>query len=323
MRRIGRALAAAIGFVALGGAPAGAQDFPSRNVTIVVGFAPGGFVDILARLIGQKLSQRLGRSVVIENKAGASGNIAHRTVATAEPDGQTLLAASTSLAINERLFKNKGYAAADLVPISISASIPEMLAVNPNRPEKNLQEFVATAKQRGQAITFGSAGIGSGSYIAAEYFFRFVAGIPALHVPYSGGGTAIAAAISNHVDVVAVAMAGAVEPIRAGMLRGLGVAMDKRVRALPDVPTYDENGYAGFTAAAWAGFFAPAKTDPQIVRRLNTLIGEILNEPEILQRLNAIGFEPIHSDQPAAEALFAAEIQKWGRMVESIGAEGK
>jgi tripartite-type tricarboxylate transporter receptor subunit TctC len=300
-----------------------AQSYPSRPISIVVGFAPGGLVDTVARVIGQKLSERLGQPVVVENRPGASGNIAHKAVAAALPDGHTLLVASTSLAINESLFKNKGYATSELTPVLIAASNPEVLAIHPSRPQKNLKEFVDAAKAKGQPILFATAGIGSGSYIAAEYFFKFKAQVPATHVPYQGGAPAITAGMGNQVDVVAVAMAGGVtEPIKAGQLRGLGVASEKRAAALPDVPTYAEAGFPGFTATAWAGFFAPAKTDAAIVTKLNALVNEILDDPDVVRRLAPLGLEVIHGSPQDAEALFKTEVEKWTLMVNSIGAVG-
>jgi tripartite-type tricarboxylate transporter receptor subunit TctC len=314
---------AALAATALSGLPAAAQTYPSRPISLVVGFAPGGLVDSMARVIGQKLSERLGQPVVVENRAGASGNIAHKAVASAAPDGHTLLVASTSLAINESLFKNKGYSANEFTPILIAASNPEVLAIHPSRPEKTLKEFVDAAKVRAQPITFATAGIGSGSYIAAEYFFKFKAQVPATHVPYQGGAPAITAGMGNQVDIVAVAMAGGVtEPIKAGQLRGLGVASDKRAAAVPDVPTYAEGGFPGFTATAWAGFFAPAKTDAAIVSKLNALINEILDDPDVVRRLAPLGLEAVHGSPRDANALFQSEVEKWTLMVNSIGAGG-
>jgi tripartite-type tricarboxylate transporter receptor subunit TctC len=295
-----------------------AQQYPTRPITLVVGFAPGGFIDVLARVVAQKLSERLGQPVVVENRAGAGGNIAHRVVASAPPDGYTLLAATTSLAINETLYKSRGYSAQDFVPVSISVSTPEVLANHPDRREATLETLVRTAKDT--PINFGTAGAGSGSYIAAEYFFRIMAKVPATHVPFQGGAPAITAGIGNQIDVVAVAMAGgAVAPIRTGKLRGLGVASEQRSALLPNVPTYAEAGFPGFTASAWGGFFAPAKTDPEIVGKLNFLIDEIMKEPDVLARLRPIGFEPIHGSPSFMDKLFTAELEKWGRMVTGIG----
>jgi tripartite-type tricarboxylate transporter receptor subunit TctC len=297
--------------------PAAAQPYPSRTITIVVGFAPGGFIDVLARVVGQKLSERLGQPVVIENRAGAGGNIAHRLVATAPADGYTLLAATTSLAINETLYKNRGYSASDFTPIAISVSTPEVLANHPARRAGTLQELVREA--RDTPINYGTAGAGSGSYIAAEYFFRILTRVPATHVPFHGGAPVINAGMGNQIDVVAVAMAGGVvAPIRTGKLRGLGVASERRSPLLPQVPTYIESGF-DFTASAWGGFFAPAGTNREIVGNLNFVIGEIMTEPDVLARLRVIGFEPVHGNQPEMDRLFQAELEKWGKMVDSIG----
>jgi tripartite-type tricarboxylate transporter receptor subunit TctC len=309
---------ASVLLAAVGLRPAAAQQYPTRPITMIVGFAPGGFIDVLARVVAQKLSERLGQPVVVENRAGAGGNIAHRIVATAPADGYTLLAATTSLAINETLYKNRGYAAHDFVPINIAVSTPEVLANHPDRREGTLQDLVRTAKDT--PINFGTAGAGSGSYIASEYFFRVLAKVPAVHVPYQGGAPVINAGMGNQIDVVAVAMAGGVVgPIRNGKLRGLAVASEQRVSLLPNVPTYSEAGYAGFTASAWGGFFAPAKTDPEVVGKLNFLIDEIMKEPDVLARLRPIGFEPIHGSVTQMDKLFEAELEKWGKMVSSIG----
>jgi tripartite-type tricarboxylate transporter receptor subunit TctC len=229
-----------------------------------------------------------------------------------------LLAATTSLAINETLYKNRGYAAHDFVPIAISVSTPEVLANHPDRREGTLQDLVRTAKDT--PINFGTAGAGSGSYIASEYFFRMLAKVPAIHVPYQGGAPVINAGMGNQIDVVAVAMAGGVVgPIRSGKLRGLAVASEQRHSLLPNVPTYSEAGYTGFTASAWGGFFAPAKTDPEIVGKLNFLIDEIMKEPDVQARLRPIGFEPIHGNTTFMDKLFEAELEKWSKMVSAIG----
>lgn len=309
---------AAMAIVCAGIGRATAEPYPNRPITLVVGFTPGGFIDILARMIGHKLSERTGHPVVVETRAGAGGNIAHRAVASAEPDGYTLLAATTSLAINETLYKNRGYTADDFVTVAIPVSSPEVLANHPGRLERNLREVVEGAKAR--PVNFGTAGAGSGSYIAAEYFFRKLAKVPATHVPFQGGAPAITAGVANQIDVVAVAMAGgAVAPIRSGRLRGLGVASEKRVPSLPDVPTYKEAGFPPFVATAWAGFFAPAKTDPEIVFKLNALIDDIMNEPDVVSKLQHMGFDPIHTPQSQADKFFRSEVDKWGQMVTTLG----
>jgi tripartite-type tricarboxylate transporter receptor subunit TctC len=297
--------------------PAYAQQFPSKTITIVVGFAAGGFVDTISRLVGQKLSERLGQSVVVENRTGAGGNLAHRIVASATPDGHTILGASTSIAINESLYKNRGYVAGDFVTLAISASTPEILVGHPNGA-KTLKEMVEGAKTK--PVNYGTAGAGSASYIVTEYFFRNLAKVPAQHVPFQGGAPVINAAIAHHIDAAAAAMAGGfVQHVQAGSLRGIAIASDKRVTVVADVPTYAEGGYPGFTASAWAGFFAPAKTPTDVVAKLNAAMNDIMKEPDVLAKLVPIGFEPIYGSPTQADAMFKSEIEKWRLMVEAIG----
>jgi tripartite-type tricarboxylate transporter receptor subunit TctC len=298
-----------------------AQSASGTPITIVVGFAPGGLIDVIARLVGQKMSERLGRAVVVENRAGAGGNIAHRTVAGAPADGTTVLAATTSLAINESLFKSRGYTAGDFTALSMSASTPEFIGNNPSGP-RTLKELLATAKER--PINFASPGAGSASYIVTEYFFRTLAKVPATHIPYAGGAPAINATLANQVDMVAGALAGGFVPhVHAGRIRGLAVASTKRVALIPDVPTYSEASFPGFTAAAWTGFFVPVKTPPEVVAKLHEEIVAILKLPDVVAKLEALGFEPTYQSQPEAQAQFRAEIDKWAKMVEAVGLQIK
>ena len=214
---------AVIALVVLGACEAGAQTYPARDITFVVAFAPGGVADTLARFVGKGLSERLGRTVVVENRGGAGGNIAAAAVARAAPDGYTLLVTTTAVAINETLRPNKGFAASDLKPIAIVASSPEALVTGPGNPAASLADFLKAAK--GKNITFGSAGAGSGSHIAAEYFFKEIAKISAMHVPFQGGAPAIAATIGNQIDAMATTLGGgAAAQIASGKLKGLGVA---------------------------------------------------------------------------------------------------
>jgi hypothetical protein len=197
-----------IALAALGGAlgvhAASAQPYPARDITFIVAFAPGGVADTLARFVGKGLGERLGRTVVVENRGGAGGNIAAAAVARAAPDGYTLLVTTTAVAINETLRPNKGFAASDLKPIAIVASSPEALVTSPDNPAANLADFLKTAQ--GKNIAFGSAGVGSGSHIAAEYFFKEIAKISATHVPFQGGAPAIAATIGNQIDLLATTL---------------------------------------------------------------------------------------------------------------------
>jgi tripartite-type tricarboxylate transporter receptor subunit TctC len=310
------ALAALSG--ALGARAAGAQPYPARDITFIVAFAPGGVADTLARFVGKGLSERLGRTVVVENRGGAGGNIAAAAVARVAPDGYTLLVTTTAVAINETLRPNKGFAASDLKPIAIVASSPETLVTSPSNSAANLADFIKAA--RGKNITFGSAGVGSGSHIAAEYFFKEIAKISATHVPFQGGAPAIAATIGNQIDLLATTLGGgAAAQIASGKLKGLGVASAKRAAVTPNVPTYAEAGYTNFEASSWVGVFAPANTSPEIVAKLNATIEQVMEDPALRQKLTSIGFDPIEGSQAQAESYFKAEVEKWGKMVKTLG----
>ncbi len=298
--------------------PAASQPYPSRNITLVVAFAAGGVADGIARLVGQKLSERLGQNVVVENRGGAGGNIAAKNVAGAAPDGYTILVTTTALAINETLYKAKGFSASDFKTVAIAASSPESFTTHPSNPGRNLGEFIAAMK--GKPINFATAGVGSGSHIAAEYFFRELAKVPATHVPFQGGAPAMNAALANQINVLEATLGGGVaSQIKGGKLKGLAVASPKRVAVTPDVPTLAEGGYPNFYAASWVGFFVPAKTPPDTVARLNGAIDQIVKDAEVQQRLALLGFDPVTGSQPQAEAHFKDEVATWGKMVTTLG----
>ena len=319
LRFLRRVLATlAVASLATAGGSAAAETYPLNKITLIVAFAPGGVADTLARLVGQGLSERLHQPVVIENRGGAGGNIAAAVVARAAPDGYTLLVTTTALAINETLREGKQFTASDFTTVAITASSPEALVTSPSNPANTLAEFVKAAK--GKTINFGSAGVGSGSHIEAEYFFKVLAKIPATHVPFQGGAPAINATLGNQIDLLATTLGGgAAAQVAAGKLKGLGVAAEKRAAVTPNVPTYAESGFPGFTAASWVGVFAPAKTDPQIIATLNAAINETIKHPDIQTKLSTIGFDPISSTPAQADAMFKAEVAKWGQMVKALG----
>jgi tripartite-type tricarboxylate transporter receptor subunit TctC len=297
--------------------PASAQGYPARKITIVVAFAAGGFADTMARLVARGLSDRLQQSVVVENRPGAGGNIAAELVAHAPTDGYTLLATTTALAINDTLFQNKPFAASDLKTVAMVASSPEALATSAHNPASTLPEFIKA--MHGKVINFGSAGVGTGSHIEAEYFFKLLAKVPAQHIPFQGGAPAVNAAIAGQIDLLAATLGGGVAAqMNAGTIKGLGIAADKRAPVVPNVPTYAEQGFPNFTAASWVGIFAPAKTAPQILAALNGTIGDTVQSQAVATKLVALGFDPIVSPQTAADAMFDAEVKKWGGMVKAL-----
>ena len=295
-----------------------ADPYPASKITMVVAFAPGGVADTVARFIAQGLSERLRQSVVVENRGGAGGNIAAAAVAHAAPDGYTLLATTTAIAINETLREVKQFAATDLTTVAIAASSPDALVTSPNNPANSLADLIKAAQAK--PVNFGSAGVGSGSHIEAEYFFKILAHISATHIPFQGGAPAMNAVLGDQIDVWATTLGGgAAAQIAAGKLKGLAIAGDSRAGVVPNVPTFAEQGYANYVAASWVGVFAPAKTDPKIIEALNAAINDTIKSPDIQDKLTKIGFDPMTGTPAQADAMFKAEVEKWGKMVSALG----
>src|SRR5712691_602639 len=297
--------------------PACAQTYPSQNITFVVSFAAGGIADVVARLVGQKLSERLKHTVVVENRGGAGGNLAAKSVSGAAPDGYTILATTTGLAVNETATKNKGFSVNDLRAIAIVAYSPDVVAVHPSNPAKDLKEFIKNGKDK--SFTYGSAGVGTGPNIGAEYFFREVAKVQALHVPFTGGGPAVTAAIGNHVDAIVLTLPTVVPSITQGLVRGLAIASATRNSAVPDVPTYGEMGFPNVYHGSWVGFFAPAKTPDAVIAKLNAEINAVMQGADAQQKLKTIGFDAIVKTQAETVDYFKSEMATWGKMTRAIG----
>jgi len=306
-----------VALLVTGNAPALAQTYPSQNINVIVAFAAGGIADVVGRLVGQKTGERLGRTVVVENRGGAGGNLAARAVAQAAPDGYTLLATTSAIAVNDSASRNKGYATEELRPVAFVAISPDVIAVHPSNPARDLKEFVANARDK--SFTYGSAGVGTGPHIGAEYFFREVAKVKSVHVPFTGGAPAVQATMGNHVDAVVLTLPTVTPQIMQGTLRGLGLASATRNAAVPNVPTYGEMGFPNVYSGSWVAFFAPAKTPDAIVGRLNAEMNEVMKDAEVLEKLKAIGFDPIVKDQAATADYFKGEIANWGKMVKAIG----
>jgi tripartite-type tricarboxylate transporter receptor subunit TctC len=301
------------GFVGVA-APCSAQS--PQTLTFVVSFAPGGVADVVARLVAVKLNER-GQKVVVENRAGAGGNLAARIASVAAPDGNTILCTTTALSVNAAAARNKGYATEDLRAVAISASSPDVAVVHPSHASKDLGEFVRSVQ--GKSFSYGTPGLGTSPYIAAAYFFRDVAKVDAVHVPFSGGAPAVAAAIGNHVDLTIASLATASAQINEGLVRGIGVPSAKRVSSVPKVPTYGESGYPDFYSATWVGFFAPAQTPDAVVARLNAEINEIMKTPDVQQKLQAVGFDSIVTTPSEAAEYFKNQVATWGKMSRAIG----
>ena len=300
-----------------GGSSADAQSTDGKPLTIIVGFAAGGSADSIARIVGNRLGERLKQTVVIENRPGAGANIAAKGVIAAIPDGNTLLATTAALPINNTLYKNKGFDIADLRVVSIAATTPEVLAVNKSNPSKTLAEFIAASN--GRQITYGTAGVGSGSHIAAEYFFKTIAKVDAVHVPFRGGPDSTAALLGGHIDINASSLSGFTAQINSGDIRGLAIATAQRFPVVPNVPTYAESGFPGIVLSSWAGFLTSAKAPDAVVARQSAAIVEILRESDVNDRLVALGFAPMSGSLGDSEAFMSSEIAQWGKMVRALG----
>ena len=308
----------ALTFAVLPAGSISAQTYPSRNITFVVGFAAGGVADSVGRIVAQKLSDRLGQTVVVENRGGAGGNIAAKSVVGSVADGYTVLVTTTALAINETLHRNKGFTTDDFKTVAIAASSPESLSVPPTTQANNIGEFLKT--MQGKSINFGSAGTGSGSHIAAEYFLKEIAKVSATHVPFQGGAPAMNAALAGHIDLLAATVGGGVAAqIRAGKLKGIAMASEKRIAVTPDVPTFAEGGFPNFAASSWVGFFVPEKTPPDVIAKLHDAIDTIVKQADIQERLASLGFDPVTGTQSDAQSMFKSEVAKWGKMVTALG----
>jgi tripartite-type tricarboxylate transporter receptor subunit TctC len=293
-----------------------AQDvkYPTKKITFVVAFAAGGFADTLARFVAQKLNEKLGQPVVIENRAGAGGNTAARAVRSSEPDGYTVLVTTTALAINATMYRHLDLSLDQLSTVAISAASPETLAAHPSRAPAGLKEFLAFAENR--QITFGSAGVGSGSHLAAEYFFKVHAKVKALHVPFRGGALAVQAVLGDQIDLVASSF-GVNAQINDGLLKGLAVASPERNPAMPQVPSYTETGFP-FIAESWVGFFVPAGTSPAIVATLNAAINEAVSGKAGRDHLTNLGFQVTPRSAAESQNYLKSEVAKWGDMVRTV-----
>ncbi|MEY4121924.1 MAG: hypothetical protein RLZZ457_762, partial [Pseudomonadota bacterium] len=264
--------------------------WPQRPIKFVVSFAPGGPADIVGRLLGQALQDKLGQSVVVENRAGAGGNIAARFVAKEAADGYTLLVTTSSMAVNQTLYKEPGYdALRDFTPVGLVASSPNILVAHPSEPANDLKEYLRMNK--GKSISYGSAGIGSTPHLTGDHILRALAGNDAVHIPFQGASPALAATMANQVPLASVALPPAVPLVKTGKVKALAVTSSKRIEALPNVPTVAEAGFADFEDYTWVGVFGPQKLPTEIVVKLNAAINDVLKSPSFKEKLDAAGFE--------------------------------
>lgn len=302
------------------GMHARADDYPTKPIRLVIPFAPGGITDTTARAVTDRLGARLGQQVVIESRPGAGGNIGTEIVAKAAPDGYTLLLGfDGTLVINPHVYAKMPFETLrDFAPITRLGDATLILVAHPSVPANNIAELAALSKQKPGTLSYGSAGNGTSGHVAAE-LLRLTAGVDMLHVPYKGGAPAMVDVVAGQIQLVSTAVASAVQFVKQGRVKAIGVSSAKRDPALPDVPTFGESGAPGYVATSWTGILAPAKTPRAIIDRLNREIVTLLGDPEVQARYAAIGVVPGGTTPEGFADLIRADHMKWGKVVRDTG----
>ena len=301
-----------------------AQGYPNKPIRMIVPWPPTGTVDILGRTLGQKLGDLLGQSIVIDNRGGANGMIGTDMAAKAAPDGYTILVENvTGQTINAALHEKKAFDIyKDLAPVSLLAWVSKGVVSLPTLPAKNIQELIALAKAQPGKLTYASFGIGSSAHLTFE-LFKGMTGVDMLHVPYKGGGPAIADLLAGQVSIYIPVLPSVVALSKSGKLRLLAVTGAKRSSALPDIPTVAESGVPGFEASNWFGLMVPAGTHADIIARLNAEAGRAMLSPDVKDKLGGLGFEVQSSTPPEFGAFLRKEGDKWAKVVKSSGAKAE
>jgi tripartite-type tricarboxylate transporter receptor subunit TctC len=310
------AIAAIALLLAASPAPVRAQaEYPARKITFIVGFAPGGGIDTMARIVGQELTEQFGYQIVVENRPGAASNIAAKSVTTAPPDGYTLLFTGNSLAVNQTLYRNLNYSIDQLRPVAIAAIDSQAIAIKGDRPFRTLAEFLNATRDKG--FTFGYGG--SSARIAAEYVFKIVAKAGAVGVPFQSGVPAMNALLGDHVDIIVGPVAEIYPQAQQGAMRALAVTGARRAQAFPQVPTLSEVGFPGIEINGWVGLLAPAKTPTEVCARLNAAVAAIVARPNVDRRLRDLGYEPTSIALADTPTHLKNSIETWGRMITATG----
>ena len=298
-----------------------ATNYPNRPIRIIVCVPAGGGVDTVTRIVANGLQQRLGQTVVVENRAGAGGNIGAEAVFTADPDGYTLLAAQPApLTVNPLLYSKMSFDPAKFVPVAIMTTVANVLLVRPDFPAKTAQEFVAYAKANPGKINYASQGIGTTSHLTAALFEK-VTGTRLVHVPYKGTAPALNDLIASHVDMIFMELASAIKLHQVGNAHILAVATSARIPNLPDIPTLDEAGVMGFESGTWNAIAAPPNTPPAIVAKLSQAINEVLKSPEAQDHFGKINLQAAGGSPAEAKAFITKETQVWGEVIKEAHVE--
>ena len=296
-----------------------AQNYPNRAIKLVVPSSPGGGTDIVARLLGQKMSEQLGQQFVVENRAGAGTIIGNDAVAKSAPDGYTLLMGLSTLAINPSIYTHVPYdALRDFAPISQAVSAPNILTLHPSVPAKTVKDLIALAKAKPGILTFGSAGLGTSPHLSGE-LFKTLAHVNMVHVPFKGSGQSVISQLAGEIAANFPSLPTAMPYIKAGRLRGLGVTTLKRAQALPDVPSIAESGVPGYEATQWFGLLAPAGTPRPIVDRLYQESARALRTDDLKERMLGEGLEVVAGTPEQFAAYIKSETAKWAQVIKAAG----
>jgi len=296
-----------------------ADPYPSRPVRLILPFPPGGGTDILGRLIAERLAASLGQPVVVENRGGAGGNVGAEAAARAAPDGHTIILAATTLAISPSLYSKLGFdPLRDFAPVSLVATVPNVMITHPSVPAQTLQEFIALAKAKPGAMNFGSGGTGTSNHLGGE-LFNIVAGVQLVHVPYKGVNLAMNDVLAGNVQLVLIGIPAAAPNIKSGRLRALAVVARERSAALPDVPSVVEAGLPELDVTTWYGVLAPAGTPRPIVMRLNAELVRIMHSPDLKERLATMATDPRTSTPEEFAAYIKQEMARWAEVVRKTG----
>jgi tripartite-type tricarboxylate transporter receptor subunit TctC len=302
--------------------PAAAQDYPSKPVQIIVPFPPGGGTDLLARVMAEKLRERFGQPVTVENRSGAAGNIGAEAVYKAPADGHTLLFTQPApIVVNKALYGKLGFEPERFVPLALVSIQDIMLAANPKLPASDLKELIAYARANPGRLNFGSSGAGSAPHLAAE-LFASMAGVKMVHVPYKGSGESQSATLAGHVDLTFFAFSTALRHTKAGKLRAIAVGGAKRNPQAPDVPSISEV-LPGYSAASWTALFAPPGTPAPVVQKLTSAAAEILRMPDVQKRLADQGDESADMTPAQLAEFLREERERWGSLIKTLGIEAK
>ena len=315
------ALTAALtaGIALIAGGQAVAQNFPQKPVRTVIGYTPGGTTDVVARIIGQKLTELWGQSVIVDSRPGAAGNIGAENIAKSPADGYSMLLGQNALAVSPAMYTKMAYdVQRDLATVTSASITPHVILLHPSLPARNVKELIALGKKRPNELLMASTGHGNSDHMVAE-LFNTMAGLKMVHIPYKGGALALKDLVGGQVVVYFAGLASSVQMIKAGRVNAIAVTSKTRAKAVPEVPTVAESGLPAYEAVLWQGYFVPAGTPREIINKLSTDINRVLAMPDTIERLAGAGTDPFPGSPDQFAAFLKVEIDKWGKVVKSIG----